>query len=183
MAHNADEFLKYIAENEKELKAAVRKNITYDSEIFEDAWGESVVKVYDSIVRNDKQVKDFKMYFFMAMKWNYVNMQNSKRRRDSSHTDITTGLKHHRPIFDESYDEDEEAGAKVSDMRRRCEEVFGETRSDVFFRYWYAKTSRGGTTYAEIAEDCGLTTEFVGECIRVITPWFREHKYLNATLF
>ena len=72
------EFLCFIADNEAELKRAVRKNITYDPELFDDAFHTAIVKVYNAI-ESGRDVADFKQYFFITAKWEYINRDNRSR--------------------------------------------------------------------------------------------------------
>lgn len=73
------EFLDFVATNEAELKRAVRKNITYDPEIFDDAFHTAIVKVYNAIEAG-RDVSDFKQYIFISAKWEYINRANRSRR-------------------------------------------------------------------------------------------------------
>ena len=41
----ANDFLKYVSENMNALKKAVKKNITNDNDLFDDALNETIIKV------------------------------------------------------------------------------------------------------------------------------------------
>ena len=73
------EFLDFVATNEAELKRAVRKNITYDPELFDDAFHTAIVKVYNAI-EGGRKVSDIKQYIFISAKWEYINRANRNRR-------------------------------------------------------------------------------------------------------
>lgn len=76
---HAQEFLEYVAKNEKRLKKNLRKNITYDPYIFDDVFQDSIIKVYDSIM-NGTVIEDFEKYFFIASKFSYFNADNKNKR-------------------------------------------------------------------------------------------------------
>ena len=62
----ANDFLKYVSENMNALKKAVKKNITNDNDLFDDCFNETIIKVYNSIVKNGTIIDDYKQYFFLA---------------------------------------------------------------------------------------------------------------------
>ena len=65
------EFLKYVGDNIERLKHNLRKNITYDEDIFDDVIQDSIIKVYNAIM-NGTRIDDFEQYFFIASKFEYI---------------------------------------------------------------------------------------------------------------
>ena len=84
----AGEFLHFIATHRAELWRAVKKNITYDPDLFDDAMVAAVVKVYNAI-ESGRDVADFKQYFFMAAKWEYINTDNATRRKKAHNAPLS----------------------------------------------------------------------------------------------
>lgn len=76
-------YYQWIQTNEKEIKRAVRKNITYDETIFDDCFQDTFISVAKSIINKpDKEIKSIRDYFFISMKFNYIHMQNKKREQE-----------------------------------------------------------------------------------------------------
>ncbi len=73
------EFLDFVATNEAALRRAVKKNITYDPEIFEEAFVAATIKVHDALEQG-REIRDLKNYFFITAKWEYINRDNRSRR-------------------------------------------------------------------------------------------------------
>ena len=59
-----DDFFQYVIEHEKELKYALRKNITYDAEIFDDVTADTIIRIAEYIINKQVFIKDFKGLFF-----------------------------------------------------------------------------------------------------------------------
>lgn len=68
----------WVLQNENEIKFAVLKNSTYDAEILEDSYWDTVSSVYERAMQ-DKPINDMKNYFFMSMLHRYRYLQNKKR--------------------------------------------------------------------------------------------------------
>ena len=166
--HNADEFLRYIAENEKALKKALKKNITYDAEIFDDCWQESIIKVYNSIVKNDRYVDDFKNYSFMAFKWNYVNRQNQHRKRKSVHTDIEEYRESSDFVYEHFVDTDDDSENRLKMLEEYLNMTTKPADTRLFLDYHRAKCSGSGS-YKSIAEEYNLKIADVKETIQKIS--------------
>ena len=87
------QFLNYVGQNIKRLKKNLKKNITYDDGLFDDVFQESIIKIYDSIVKNNKDVGDYEKYFFISSKFNYIIRQNQERKRINNRINIDDYMK------------------------------------------------------------------------------------------
>lgn len=56
-------FLQWVADNEKEMRKALKKNCTYDPDIFDDVFSETIVNVYNTITKNNREIDNIKNYF------------------------------------------------------------------------------------------------------------------------
>lgn len=149
-------FLQWIADNQKELVKAVKKNITYDPDIFDDVFNESILNVYNTIVKNNQEIANIKNYFFLACKWQYQMRQNQHRK----HTEamMREGWQH-LSIIDETPDEeakDADITEAIDQMKECLLEQFGEDNTEMFFVYWEGKC-RNDMNYQTIAEQYSLT--------------------------
>lgn len=179
--HNADALLKYVAENESELKYALKKNITYEPELFEDVWSMAIVKVYNSIKERDLVVKDFKKYFFMSAKFIYINEQNRLRKERNILVNLDD-INENEFAFES--EEERDYAKELEDLKCRLRESFGETRTRLYFDYKQGKIS-GGTSFKEIAEENDISIDFVRSTIRDIERFLAdsdEDKYYRKNV-
>ena len=88
------EFLEYVAKNEAKLKKNLRKNITYNPELFDDVFQDTIIKVHNAIMKGQR-IEDFEKYFFIASKFQYINEDNKdKKRKQNSDNEFIWRLSH-----------------------------------------------------------------------------------------
>ena len=88
------EFLEYVAKNEAKLKKNLRKNITYNPELFDDVFQDTIIKVHNAIMKGQR-IEDFEKYFFIASKFQYINEDNKdKKRKQNSDNEFLWRLSH-----------------------------------------------------------------------------------------
>lgn len=149
-------FLEWVANNQNELKKAVKKNITYDPDIFDDVWSEAIINVYNTIVKNNQEIANIKNYFFLACKWQYQMRQNQSRKRKEN---AVRDNWQHLTIIDDGEDEDARENDIIDALRQIREalnEQYGETSAEMFLFYWEGK-SRNDMNYQTVADKYGLT--------------------------
>ena len=78
-----NDFMMYVHNNLDALNYALRKNITYDPDLFDDVTADTLCRIAEYIMRNHVFIKDFKGMFFLSAKRQYIAEQNKKRDRDS----------------------------------------------------------------------------------------------------
>lgn len=151
--NNGREFLEFIAHNEKRLKKNLRKNITFDENIFDDVFQTTVIKVYDSIVKNDKIVDDFEQYFFISSKFEYI-LHDNRSKKKKNITDNIDDL--NWLADDEEYQDDsEEISELCNELKSYLRENYGETNSKIITSYFSKKTDEK-CSYKEIADKYGV---------------------------
>lgn len=172
-------FLEWISDNERELKKAVRKNITFDPELFDDVFAEAIINVYNTITANNSEIKNLKNYFFLAFKWQYQMRQNQwRKRRDAS----VRGIVHNLDVYDEVEDEqakDTDITEAIKAMREVLTEQFGKRNTEIFFTYWTDKV-KASTSYDKIGASYGLTADEVGRILVAMRKYVTEEmKYIK----
>lgn len=174
----AQEFLQYVAQNEKELKQAVKKNITNDRELFDDCFSETIIKVYNSISKNGTKIDNFKQYFFLACKFTFIYRQNKKRKEEAKAV---------RDFFDyndfEDDVEDSESKFKaiteaLSIIKEDIKDKYGEFYSEVFFDYFMLKANQH-ISYKKLAAAKGISTRRVAEIINAIKKYISESEEIQ----
>ena len=78
-----NDFMLYVWNNLDALNYAIRKNITYDPEIYDDVTADTLVRIAEYILRKHVYIKDFKGMFFLSAKRQYIAEQNRKRQMES----------------------------------------------------------------------------------------------------
>lgn len=151
-------FLEWVGQNQKELKKALRANVDYDADVFEDAFADSILNVYNAIVRNNTDLESPKDYFFIAAKFCY----NAKRKRKQREREILIGEWQTLEIPDdnpETEESDRERQDEIKQSLKKARQIlveeYGEELTELFFTYWIGRTLKGGMQYKDIADKLG----------------------------
>ena len=173
---HAREFLEYVAKNEARLKKNLRKNITYNENIFDDVFQSTIIKVYDRIMKGTV-IKDFEQYFFIASKFEYINEDNKiKKRLKVEDREIDTD--------DDSFAEDdnawkikEERNENINDLfkflSKRLNEVFSPAEADIFLIYYRLKSEKAGISYHKMVKITGRKFSEISQIIQKIKKFIR----------
>ncbi len=167
---NADEFLQYVAANEKRLKNNLRKNVTYDPEIFDDVFQTAIIKIYDSMIRQDLHIEDFEKYFFIGSKFEYINTDN-KRKKIRNVTDDESAAT--TTIDDTQEDTSEEISKIYAETEDYLIYEYGEKNANVFLSYYWAKINTGRTSYRAVADEFQISVKEVSGIIKTIKSDFQ----------
>ena len=170
------EFLEYVARNEARLKKNLRKNITYNENIFDDVFQSTIIKVYDRIMKGTV-IKDFEQYFFIASKFEYINEDNKiKKRQKIEDSEIDTD--------DDRFAEDdnawkikEERNENINDLfkflSKRLNEVFSPAEADIFLIYYRLKSEKAGISYHKMVKITGRKFSEISQIIQKIKKFIR----------
>lgn len=154
-------FLQWVADNQNEMKRALRKNCTYDPDIFDDVFSETILNVHSTIVKNNRDIDNLKNYFFLAVKWQYQMRQNqSRKQRDNAVRDYWQN----HTVMNESVNEearDEDLTTAYNIIWDVLAEEYGEWWTKVFFTYWQSRSKYEGS-YQTLADkfNCDNTENF-----------------------
>lgn len=177
------EFLQFVADNMERLKKNLRKNITYDEDIFDDVFQNTIIKVYNAIEKG-LVIKDFEQYFFIASKFEYINEDNRKKKRlknDDSEiiSDISSGVI--QDIFysdDDEWKKQEEKNDKINELfkflSKRLNEVFTPVETDIFLIYYRLKSEKNGVSYKKLANITEKKVSEITEIIKKIKKFIRQ---------
>jgi len=176
------DFYDYISNNYEQSRHEVMKNITYDSELFDDAYNDTVIKVAN-IINEGREIEDIRYYFFISLKWNYINMQNKKRKQLSRTTDVMpdgerdTG----RALVDDEYSE--ERYEKVMELwdfiAQRLEENFEPGEVDIYLIYYKLKCNGNSLSYRKLSELTGIPVKEITNIIQRIKKFVRGNEEIN----
>lgn len=176
---HAREFLQYVARNEARLKKNLRKNITYNENIFDDVFQSTIIKVYDRIMKGTV-IKDFEQYFFIASKFEYINEDNKiKKRQKVEDREIDTD--------DDRFAEDdnawkikEERNENINDLfkflSKRLNEVFTPAEADIFLIYYRLKSEKAGISYHKMVKITGRKFSEISQIIQKVKKFIKEDK-------
>lgn len=170
------DFLLWVSDNEKELKKAVRKNITYIEDIFEDVWSSALLKVYDAIVKRHVEIDNLKNYVFTSVKWEYIQWHNRQRRNEQTNLPNHFDDDHNDIIEEEDIEEERFSiiESTLSRLRAVLTDEFGEDKTTLFFQYYTAKSERM-VSYKKVADSLGISGHDLGETIRQMKQFVASH--------
>lgn len=176
-----DEFFRYVAENQDELRHCLRKNITFDGDIFDDVTANTVIRIAEYIMRNDIRIDNFKNFFFIAAKREYINAQNKMRQADASteHSlieDFKTDM-----IDDDG--SDEEFAIRIHRLVGSLDEIlqkhFSSLEVDIFLIYYRLKSEKRSISYKKMASMLGLSNKFVTNTLKKIKAFVKTDHEVN----
>lgn len=175
------EFLEYVAKNERKLKRNLRKNITYDPDLFDDVFQDTILKVYGAIVDNHTDIKDFEQYFYMASRFHYINTDNSRRRQQAkTERDYFSNERNEIP------DDDIDQEGRFNEIIRANNTIydalaaqFGAEDTEIFFDYYMLK-STVGCSYNDLRVKYGKSALYIGKMIRELKAYISGTDSLTA---
>lgn len=173
---HAREFLEYVAKNEARLKKNLRKNITYNENIFDDVFQSTIIKVYDRIMKGTV-IKDFEQYFFIASKFEYINEDNKiKKRQKVEDREIDTDDDRFAEE-DNAWKIKEERNENINDLfkflSKRLNEVFTPAEADIFLIYYRLKSEKAGISYHKMVKITGRKFSEISQIIQKIKKFIR----------
>lgn len=194
-----NDFFKYIIENEKELQRALKKNITYDPDIFDDVTCNTVCRIAEYIVNKGMKIDNFKFFFFIAAKREYIAEQNKKRGIiNNSNRDffdnIFNGLekrekKEDLDIYysmlnnDEDIMREEVKADKVHKLfeylEKKLNEAFPPDECDIFLIYFRLKSEKKGISYKKMAMLTDKDLKYITNVIKKIKKYIKESQEIQ----
>lgn len=194
-----NDFFKYIIENEKELQKALKKNITYDPDIFDDVTCNTIVRIAEYIMKNEIRIDNFKYFFFICAKREYIAEQNKKRGiTNNSNRDffdnIFNGLEKREKqedldIYysmlnnDEDIMREETKADKVHRLFEYLEKKLNETflpdEADIFLIYFRLKSEKKGISYKKMAMLTDKDLKYITNVIKKIKKYIKESEEIQ----
>lgn len=195
--HGRD-FLEYVAKNEKRLKKNLRKNITYDEDLFDDVYQNTIVKVYNAIEKGTV-IEDFEKYFFMASRFEYINCDNKHRKRkNSSDSEFIAKMQNGKDMNVNTFEamryrdrityeggeteEKEERSEKIQELFKliaeRLNEVFRPDQTDIFLIYFKLKSEKAGISYKKLSHITGKTVKEITQIVQRIKKFIRNDELI-----
>lgn len=176
---HCNDFYQYIIRNEKQLKQEVRKNITYEEELFDEAYSDTIVKVANAILVNHKIIEDFRYYFFISFKQNFIQLQNKKRKIDKMKT---YGYKDCEGLIVEDYD-NEERYERIRILFKwlsdYLEEHFPPNEVDIYIVYYFLKVGKNRVSYKKMADIYDVELKYITNVIQNIKRFVKNDEIIN----
>lgn len=161
----ARDFLDYIGRHEERLKHNLAKNVSYDRELIENAFQDTVVRIHDAIMRNDPDITDYENYFFTASRKWYMTLHRRMERRRNGKVAVD--------VEDLGAKGNEDRPATVEDVKALVAAQFGPDVSELFIDYLYSKT-RGRTNYVAYGREVGIPSLHVKEVVGYVRQHLRK---------
>lgn len=176
---HCNDFYQYIIRNEKQLKQEVRKNITYEEELFDEAYSDTIVKVANAILVNHKVIEDFRYYFFISFKQNFIQLQNKKRKIDKLKT---YGYKDCEGLIIEDYD-NEQRYDRIKILFKwlsdYLEEHFPPNEVDIYIVYYFLKVGKNRISYKKMADIYDVELKYITNVIQNIKRFVKNDEIIN----
>lgn len=182
---HANDFMQYVADNERDLQNAIKKNITYDDELFHDVTANTTLRIAEYIINNKANIKSFKNFYFICAKRDYITEQTKKRKameRDNRtfFDNIFNGLEKkekaedviifNKMINDNDAEIKEKRKKSIHDLFIKVEEWLKDRypaiEVDIFMLYYRLKSSRHGISYQKLADLIGVETKNIAQIIQ-----------------
>lgn len=170
------EFLNFIAKNEKRLKKNLKKNITYDPDLFDDIFQDTIIKAYNTIVSNNRDIKDYEQYFFTASKFNYILKQNSEREKTKNRINIDDYFQKN-DIEDIPYEENETT-VTINKIKEIISDEFNEEYSELYFDYMLLKV-QGGMSYTKYSNLTGVPISKISEIVSKVKGYLKNNNEIK----
>lgn len=162
-----NDFLNYIAKNQEKLKKEFYKGVNYNPDTYDDLWQDTIIKVYDSIILNNKDIHDYKRYFFIALKYSCLYEATKSKRN--------VNIDDHKELYDLIDNEyDDVTEIKYNALKKIVTDKFGEENSNIFFDFMKRKYSDEKTSYSSYSKVTGLSC---GQIYQIVSS---IKKYLKA---
>lgn len=176
---HCNDFYQYIIRNEKQLKQEVRKNITYEEELFDEAYSDTIVKVANAILVNHKVIEDFRYYFFISFKQNFIQLQNKRRKIDKLKT---YGYKDCEGLIVEDYD-NEERYDRIKILFKwlsdYLEEYFPPNEVDIYIVYYFLKVGKNRVSYKKMADIYDVELKYITNVIQNIKRFVKNDEIIS----
>ena len=176
---HCNDFYQYIIRNETQLKQEVRKNITYEEELFDEAYSDTIVKVANAILVNHKVIEDFRYYFFISFKQNFIQLQNKKRKIDKLKT---YGFKDCEGLIIENFD-NEERYERIRILFKwladYLEQHFPPNEVDIYIVYYFLKVGKNRVSYQKMADIYDVELKYITNVIQNIKRFVKNDKIIR----
>lgn len=178
-------FFEWISDKENISKArkALAKNTTFNPDIFDDVFQDTILKVYNSIM-NGNDVRDFKNYFFIALKFNYIIKDNQTKSKQKKIIRFDWEDVDKYDCVDESNVEELELKEQLETMaygklRIILTETFSKKEADLFLNYSLNKAKNGLYSYKTVAPYFGMEATEVAKTILKIKKWLSQSEEIK----
>lgn len=176
---HCNDFYQYIITHEKQLKQEVRKNITYEQELFDEAYSDTIVKVANAILVNHKIIEDFRYYFFISFKQNFIQLQNKKRKIDKMKT---YGYKDCEGLIIEDFD-DEQRYERIRILFKwladYLEQHFPPNEVDIYIVYYFLKVGKNRVSYKKMADIYDVELKYITNVIQNIKRFVKNDQIIK----
>lgn len=192
-----NDFMMYVWENLDELNHAIRKNITYDPDIYDDVTSNTLCRLGEYIVNKKQYIRDFKNMFFLSAKREYIAEQTKKRERQKNSNrdffiNIYMGLEkkenkddlghYYTMTTDDVYDGDvkaEKTHKLFKALEEKLNDNFDGNEVDIFLIYFRLKSEKKGISYKKLSEIMDKDVKYITKTIVKIKKFIRDNHEIS----
>ena len=195
------DFFQYVIDNADELRHCLRKNITYDEDLFDDVTADTVCRIGEYIKNKGLIVNNFKSLFFLAAKRQYIAEQNKKRNRqkqssndffeilfdgDTKKRYTQKELEFIDGLVDDSLEQievQEEKARRINEfyhwLNDYLNEQFLPVEVDIFIIYYRLKSESSGVSYKKLAKILQVPVKFITDTIVKIKKFVKADETIR----
>jgi hypothetical protein len=176
----AQEFMIYINENYDKLTTLMKKNKTYNPDSFQD----TILKCYEYIQRTGIDIKDYKNYFFLSARNNYIINDNQTKKKEINKIPIEEWTDF---ISDNISDtiKKEEILVEIDNLfifiSKEIEKVFPPNECMIYILYHKLKSDEK-INYRKLSKIVRMRTKTMSDIIRKINTWVNGNESIMNKL-
>lgn len=169
------EFYDFIVKNDKRLRKNLKKNITYDPDIFDDAYNEAIMRVANAILKG-RRIDDFEQYFFITSKFAYIKYDTKQKKDKKLNTPIDDF-----DSIDEQYSEERDHKiSKLIDITQNIlEKNFKPYETDLFMIYYKLKANGNQVSYKRLSEITDIPLKEITQIIKNLKLFVRNNEEIK----
>lgn len=177
-----EEYARYVmgwmAENKDFIIKSVEKNTTYDEELWEDVFTDSLVLIYDNLIKHPKHLDSVCDWVFLCVKTNYITAQKKKRKQEQLRVmDFNFGGIDDDTDWKEREDFLNQTNSFIEYLCGQLEEEMGSVVSNTWIIYYRLKSEKPSSiSYAKLSKILNISPNVVSQRIQSCKKWFTDNE-------
>jgi RNA polymerase sigma factor (sigma-70 family) len=176
----ANHFMQYINDNYDSLTQLMKKNKTYNPDSFHD----TLLKCYEYIQRTNCDINDYKNYFFLSARNNYIINDNQTKNKEINNIPIDEWTDFISDNISDTITK-EEILTQIDELfiyiSKEIEKVFPPNECMIYILYHKLK-SDGKMNYRKMAKILKISSRHLSPILRKINAWVNENPLINNKL-
>lgn len=167
-----EEYARYVmgwmAENKDFLLKSVRKNITNDDDLLEEVYTDTLILIYENLIKHPKHLDSVCDWVFLCLKTNFITAQKKKRKDIANRVeDFNFSNVRDNTEWVENEDRLDRTNGFIEWLCGQLEEEFGSVVANTWIIYYRLKSEKPSSiSYAKLAGILDVTQAVVSQRIQ-----------------